>query len=169
MTEHSAGWKLARKLYMKKWRENNREYIRKWQRAWIANNPDAIKSHYKSRRAKWSEGNRERANAVSRKHYHAHKSGYAAKHVLLRWQCITAYGSKCACCGESKSEFLSIDHINGRKLELHRKGLTGRALYKWLRTRGFPKDNYQLLCYNCNGAKGYFGYCPHEREKMAAD
>lgn len=82
----------------------------------------------------------------------------------LRLEVIAAYGGKCVCCGEATPEFMSIDHINGRGKE-HRDGVmraTGQNLYAWLRANGFPKDEYRLLCCNCNLARGFFGACPHE-------
>lgn len=78
---------------------------------------------------------------------------------------IEAYGGKCICCQETALEFLTIDHVNDNGAE-ERKDTnqgTGGKLYRWLIKRNFPKDNYQLLCYNCNCAKGFFGYCPHQK------
>jgi hypothetical protein len=72
----------------------------------------------------------------------------------------------CACpgCGESRFEFLTIDHINGNGNK-HRK-ITGRGshFYLWLARNNFP-DGFRVLCYNCNCSRGHLGYCPHEREK----
>jgi hypothetical protein len=77
---------------------------------------------------------------------------------------IEQYGGKCICCGESHLEFLTIDHINNdgaNERKITKQG-TGGKLYRWLIKNNFPKDNYQLLCYNCNCSKGFFGYCPHQ-------
>ncbi len=85
----------------------------------------------------------------------------------LRQETIAAYGGRCACCGEDHVEFLGIDHIDGKGAE-HRRALGikgGTPMYRWLRDHGYPKDNFQLLCHNCNQARGFYGYCPHEREK----
>jgi hypothetical protein len=98
----------------------------------------------------------------------------------LKDEMIKAYGGKCICCGETEKAFLTIDHINGRGKE-HRAFVTGSdgkksyrmsgaVLYGWLRKHGWPKDNYQLLCMNCNFAKSHNpGGCPHEiaRQKKA--
>ena len=86
----------------------------------------------------------------------------------LRAETFAAYGNQCACCGEARREFLGIDHINGGGNK-HRKQLQkyGVNFYCWLRQRGYPKE-YQILCHNCNLAKGFFGYCPHERERKNA-
>lgn len=83
--------------------------------------------------------------------------------LSIKMKVIEGYGGKCSCCGESTLEFLTIDHINNDGAEDRRKNgkKTGGKLYRWLIQNGYPKDNYQLLCYNCNCAKGFFGYCPH--------
>ena len=67
----------------------------------------------------------------------------------------------CACCGEKEFKFLTIDHINndgGKHRKIIRGG--GTAIYKWLRRNYFP-DGFQILCYNCNCAKGFYRKCPH--------
>lgn len=74
---------------------------------------------------------------------------------------IQHYGGTCVCCGETKYEFLAVDHINGRNKE---KRLSTRTFYNNFRKGIFPK-NYQLLCHNCNCAKGFYGKCPHEQSK----
>lgn len=81
-------------------------------------------------------------------------------HIENRLKAIEHYGGKCTCCGESQYEFLAIDHIDktGGK---ERKNITTRAFYNNFRKGLFPK-NYQLLCHNCNCAKGFYGQCPHE-------
>jgi len=70
---------------------------------------------------------------------------------------------KCNCCGESRVEFLSTDHIDGLKKNEIR--ISGRAFYVRLIHEHFP-PGYQILCFNCNLSKGFFGYCPHEKERM---
>lgn len=83
----------------------------------------------------------------------------------LKRQAISHYSKgqmKCACCNESGLGFLTIDHENGGGNK-HRKAL-GRAasqFYRWLRTNGYPAG-YQVLCFNCNIARGLFGVCPHK-------
>lgn len=67
----------------------------------------------------------------------------------------------CACCGERTYQFLGIDHINGGGRR-HRKSLGGSttAMLNRMRKRGWP-EGFQVLCYNCNLAKGFYGRCPH--------
>ena len=77
---------------------------------------------------------------------------------------FNAYGNECTCCGEKTFEFLVIDHINndgGIQRRLLNKKST--SFYQWIISNNFP-DNLQILCYNCNAAKEYYGICPHKRE-----
>lgn len=73
------------------------------------------------------------------------------------------FNSKCNCCGESNFSKLTIDHIKGRDINSQDYNKTGIQLYYWLLNQSisFVKENYQLLCFNCNCAKGYHGFCPH--------
>jgi hypothetical protein len=80
-------------------------------------------------------------------------------------QCLIAYGGnppKCACCGEIHIEFLSIDHIHGGgNKHIKKISREGANFYYWLIKNGFP-EGFQVLCYNCNRAKGRTGarFCP---------
>lgn len=85
------------------------------------------------------------------------------KQVIKR-ETMEAYGGKCICCGESEITFLTIDHIDGAGAAERREfdiG-AGHAFYYWLKKKGYPKDNYQVLCFNCNCAKHILGKCPHQ-------
>lgn len=79
----------------------------------------------------------------------------------LKKDVITAYGGKCECCGETRIEFLTIDHVNGDGAE-HRRKYRGN-IYRWYRIHGYP-TGFQVLCMNCNLSKGLYGYCPHQKE-----
>ena len=81
---------------------------------------------------------------------------------------IEAYGGRCACCGEGTYEFLALDHINGGGGQ-HRRQVTSQSLYRLLIREGFPKGEYQILCHNCNMAKGFYGQCPHQRGRGEAE
>ena len=39
------------------------------------------------------------------------------------------------------------------------------ALNQWLITNNFPMG-FQILCWNCNVAKGILGVCPHQEIKQ---
>lgn len=83
---------------------------------------------------------------------------------LARRRVIEAYGGKCTCCAESEPVFLTIDHIAGNGKQDRDAGKSGVSLYKALVKMGFPKENYRLMCFNCNlGRARNGGICPHER------
>ena len=90
-------------------------------------------------------------------------------HQNRKAEVIAAYGGKCACCGETEPLFLTIDHINGDGAERRRQGEGfGGGLYYTLKRLGYPKDAYQLLCFNCNCSKHQFGVCPHTTRHVQA-
>lgn len=100
-------------------------------------------------------------------------AGAKASHRILKLEVLNAYGgTRCRCCGEEHTEFLTLDHVNGGGNE-HRLALTGSRtggkLYRRLKELGFPNDPpLQVLCLNCNWAKGHFDSCPHQREAVDA-
>ena len=81
-----------------------------------------------------------------------------------RLKCLNFYGNndpKCMCCGIKEKEFLALDHINGGGSK-HRKALGGNIdMCMWIVKNNYPKNMFQILCHNCNQAKGFYGECPH--------
>lgn len=67
----------------------------------------------------------------------------------------------CACCGFDNFDALGLDHIAGRRAHGHSKTLTSVRLYNDLKKNNYPRG-FQILCYNCNGAKSDNGLCPHQ-------
>lgn len=118
------------------------------------------------------EGYREHMREQVATHRANDPSYYRKRYEEARLAMLTAYGGACACCGERRLEFLTLDHIDGVP-EHHRwpngKRIMGADLYRRVAAEGFP-DDYQLLCWNCNAAKGIYGECPHvaERRERAA-
>ncbi len=124
-----------------------KECKRKNSKAWADKNRDKVRESalkWKQNNAEWNKSERKRR----------------AKE--LRIEVLTAYGWDCACCGESTYEFLTIDHIHGGGTA-HRKALHGKV-YEYLRREGYP-PGFQVLCWNCNAAKGLYGSCPHTLTK----
>ena len=90
--------------------------------------------------------------------------GYSKRHSNSDVPC-------CRCCGENSFvEFLDIDHVLGKKQmdsipELVAIGYSSKfkikKLISWITENDFP-EGFQVLCKNCNGAKGVNGICPHE-------
>jgi len=109
------------------------------------------------------------ARSEQNKNYHEkykEKDNARARRNNKRYRdlCIEHYGGKCACCGESTYEFLAIDHVNNDGAE-DRKRLGGSIkIYKHIVDHDYPPE-YQILCHNCNCAKGFYGYCPHNKLK----
>jgi hypothetical protein len=134
----------------------NAERVKKWRK----NNPE--KRRVQSARA--TKKCRVRLRAEDPERLKAVESrNTRVSWARLKAQVFLAYGSVCACCGESDDRFLAMDHIfnDGRE---HRKSIGGSgAFYKWLKKNGFPKDRFQLLCWNCNiGKSRHGGVCPHK-------
>lgn len=98
------------------------------------------------------------------KHWKSSKEYQRKWKQALRREVLDHYGGACACCGETELAFLSLDHKNGGGTK-HRQelGLRGAAIWAWVKREGYP-DMFQVLCHNCNQAKGYYGACPHEEE-----
>jgi hypothetical protein len=82
----------------------------------------------------------------------------------------------CNCCGlNNYLDFLAVDHVLGKKQmdsvpELVKIGYSSKLkdyfLYEWIMDNNFP-DGFQILCHNCNFAKGYprnNGKCPLENK-----
>lgn len=81
-----------------------------------------------------------------------------------RLSLIEQMGGECVCCGEDTYEFLQFDHIDGNGAE-HRNELGRTSLAT---SDVIAKiEEFQLLCCNCNFAKGMYGGCPHEDARCA--
>src|SRR3989304_933090 len=144
-----------------------REYGKKWRLAHLA--------QYRKRMVEWRKKNPEKVNQYSRKHYWANREkeimrvmkGNAKYHRQRKIEALGKYGGsppKCACCGCPILLFLTIDHMNNdgakHRKEIKRYG----SIYLWLKKMNYPKG-FQVLCMNCNWAKGKFGFCPHEDDR----
>lgn len=107
---------------------------------------------------------RDKYQARNRAYYRSNRERFVGYNRKVRAQVLEAYGGRCMCCGEDTPEFLGIDHVNNDG-ESHRRELKGygRSIYQWLKREGYPQDGrFQLLCHNCNMAKGCYGACPHQ-------
>ena len=126
----------------------------------------------------WRNQNTERARLSNRtwrsKNTLRHRETSRRRYAAVRRAVISHYShglNQCACCAESVPEFLTIDHMSGGGAA-HRKVLrcAGKSFVVWLKRQGLPLG-YQVLCFNCNGAKGLrngSGVCPHEAGRSAA-
>lgn len=120
--------------------------------------PDRVRATHK----RYYEAHREERQADRRAYYRrvepSKLSEYRRRKTReLREEMIAAYGGKCACCGETAPIFLTLEHVNGGG-SAHRRAVGNP--YADLKRRGWPKDGYTVLCFNCNWASGHGG-CPH--------
>lgn len=139
----------------REWAKNNPEKMREARKRWITANPEKNKAMQKE---------------IQHRSYIKHREEIRGRQKILNMKrkekVASAYGGKCACCGEDRIEFLAIDHIEGGG-NLHRREANlqpGTQFYCWLIREGFP-DGFQVLCYNCNNAKAIYGVCPHQRNE----
>lgn len=87
---------------------------------------------------------------------------HLGRRLALRDEVFAAYGGACECCGQSDPEVLCIDHVYGGG-KAHRASLPGGLIQRWLKSEGFPRDGFRLLCQNCNAGRSRTrGACPHE-------
>ena len=83
----------------------------------------------------------------------------AERRARYRLELYVHYGGECKCCGENTLEFLCFDHIGGGGNKERQRLNSDSLLRKLYRER---PTNIRLLCWNCNGAIGLRGFCPHE-------
>ena len=110
-----------------------------------------------------------------------------ARRAFLRYDVLmnisNAVKPKCACCGlDDHIDFLSLDHVQGRKQMDNIKEITDIGysselqfynLLVWIRENEYLKSletqYFQVLCHNCNFAKGMVKNkltCPHKHGDM---
>lgn len=115
------------------------------------------------------ERNKEKIKKKVLEWKHDHRDEYNSikcqQYTNRRLKFISMYGGKCACCGETTMEFLSLDHIDPKtKLRANgKKENTPMALGRAIKE--YRPNEFQILCHNCNQAKGYYGVCPHQLKK----
>lgn len=83
----------------------------------------------------------------------------AERYSQSRIAVLDAYGAKCACCSNTFTSHLTVDHVNGGGRKDRAQSGGNRNIYMRIRREGFPSD-YQVLCFNCNHAKHVLGRCP---------
>lgn len=119
-------------------------------------NPD----RFRASGAKWAAANKDAIKQRNHAQRDKQRAYSRARNQRLRLIVIDHYSKgvrACACCGESSVEFLTLDHIHGGG---NRERKIVRHLDLWLINNDFP-SGYQILCYNCNGAKRTNTDCPH--------
>ena len=135
-----------RAAYLRQWNKEHREEVREYQRRYRADHKEDLASKKRA------------YNQAHRKEIREYQRG-------VKLAALNAYGGlRCACPAcplpEPGIAFLSIDHINNDGAHHRRQIGTGR-IYWWLKKNDYP-TGFQVLCLNCNFAKGHNGgVCPH--------
>lgn len=122
--------------YNREWRANNKERTAEQRRTYKKRNWDTVSE-------------RLRLNKVAAR----------LKDKVMAIDHYSQGKNECACCKEKGVPFLTIDHVKGGGHQ-HRKEVRLYYLPTWLRIRSYP-TGYQILCFNCNLAKGSKPECPH--------
>ena len=130
----------------KRFYEANKEKVKATHQAYTKANRDKLRTYHN----KWSKENKEK-RASSTKRYNN----------KLRIEFLKAYGHKCECCGESHQRFLTLEHKLRDGSEHRKRTPAGPRMLNELKRLGWPKDNYGLLCWNCNLATRFGDPCPH--------
>jgi len=146
----------------KTWYEQNKWRYRIYAQRYYEKNKETIALRMK----KYYQKNKNKIYEQIKRYREKNKDIYLSYHrsynKRLRIEVLKHYSKPeitCACCGEKEIEFLTIDHIHGGGSS-QRKFIRGNYIYYWLRKNNFPRG-YQVLCMNCNFAKGRLGKCPH--------
>ena len=163
----------ARREYYRAWCRRRGAAIRAYHRKWI-------KAHPESGR-RWAEANREgqavKKSERQRRYRMLHPEALAIherrRRYRRRMEFIAAYGGRCSCCGEAEPGFLTVEHLYGDG-GVHRRTLRGgkggntREVCQDLKRRGWPKDGYTVMCWNCNMARRFGRQCPHQDRPVEA-
>jgi hypothetical protein len=159
----------SQKKAMHVWYLKNKDRVLEYQRQYRKTHQDKIKG----RARKYVADNRSKILEQHAKYRATHRELYRTKTAKYRrdlWEEGFKFFGPCECCGESRREFLALDHRNGFGNE-HRRQIhsrDNRAILAALRRMGWPErahEDYRFLCHNCNSAFGWYGICPHQREK----
>jgi hypothetical protein len=155
--------KIKAKKIAEQWREKNKDHIAKYQKK------------NKGKKAKYQkEWNSDPKNKARIKKLNSSPK-YVAKQkehrINLQMTVFLKYSKRhsksdvpcCRCCGQTCVQFLAVDHIAGKKQmdsepELVKLGYSSKfysdGLKRWIIKNNFPKG-FQILCHNCNLAKGF--------------
>jgi predicted transcriptional regulator len=141
---------------------NNKEKCKEAKKKWDKKHPNYPNEYYLKHRRLINDNNNRRRQVYNP----LYKGKERRRRLKIKLDVINGYGGKCACCGEIRVDFLTIDHINNDGKEDRKKfGRSANKLYRWLIANNFP-EGYQILCMNCNFSK-YLnkGKCIHQIEK----
>ena len=128
-----------------------------WYPSLRAKNSKLCKGCNTTRGNEWKRRNPESSREYSRTYYKNHPKYNIPwgrqNRIDIRAEMVAVYGGKCTACGIADARVLDIDHIDNNGGASRKQGMWGWRLYRWLRKHKYPRDNFQLLCRNCNWIK----------------
>lgn len=141
--------------YDKHYRITNRESVNRYFSIYRDKNREKLKEYQREYMREY----RKIHKSINDKIYHKYRT------MLEKVIVIGHYSNgefKCCCCGEDRIEFLEINHIKGGGNK-HRKDIqkNGNSFYHWLIKNNLPNGDFDVMCSNCNGCLGRYGYCAH--------
>jgi hypothetical protein len=76
------------------------------------------------------------------------------------------YGGRCDCCGETRIEMMTLDHVfnDGAYHREVNKDYARKILCR-IEKSGRPEPGIAMRCYNCNCVRLRCGECPHVTER----
>ena len=143
--------------------DEQRKKLNKQARVSYAKNKDKMRKKNRT----WYQKHKESEKIRGKKYHEKYNKEIKQRIIDLKLEVMAHYSKVisnsdipvCACCKEKHIEFLTLDHINGRKSMNHKPSLKADKLCRTLKREGFPKG-IQVLCWNCNSAKSDKGVCP---------
>src|SRR6266487_243530 len=113
--KYEASRKEARRAYLAAYYIRNKERILQRQKEWQRTHQPQM---------------RETARRYHSNHFEARNAKTMANYRKVREEVLQAYGHACVCCGETRGEFLAIDHVNNDGA-VHRReiGGSGKQIY----------------------------------------
>lgn len=145
------------------WQKANRGRVNEGRSKCRLKNIDKVRAYFREYARTYRVENKDRLSKYAKGP--VFKATQKRYRVSVKTDAMMAYGGHCTCCGETRIEFLTLDHIHNDGAEKRRKGAGGgMKFYASLKVAGYPKGDLQVLCMNCNFSKGVYGYCPHREE-----
>ena len=147
---------------LKRYAETHKELIKRAAKKYRDSHKEEAREYNRNKRNADPEKAREKSRISYQKHKDK-KMEYQRKYYKsVKEKFIQMYGGKCACCGETTFYFLTIEHKLG---QIRSTKETGTRAYRKAIQEHRP-DLYEILCWNCNCAKGQLGYCPHSPKEI---
>ena len=137
---------------------------------------------YKRWRLKHLKAEQERSRVNAKLWYEKHSeralTSQARHRQKLMREFFLRFGAECLCCGETEPAFLTVDHLDPLGGAAHKRRLAPNNskavrsvsthwMVRDLKRRGWPANEVQVLCMNCNFGKRRIGVCPHGQQQSS--